>query len=601
MATDTDHSPARTSTVFAVRVALGLSQGFWLYVLYRAADGHFWPATEPASFAPQLLIALYMPLLVSQAIGAMRLRTLLPWAVGATVLLCGLATYDRLRAPITVITSPGDLLPTFALFFFGFAGLFIAQSLIAGGDVQRKYIAGYGAYFDTAWKMGVQFALAAVFVGVFWGVLWLGAGLFNLIKLDFLENLIEHDWFAIPVTALATAAAIHLTDVRARLVAGIRGVVLTLLGWLLPLMALIAVGFLVGIVFTGFAPLWQTRAATAGLLGAAAMLVVLINAAYQNGENESARPALLRHSEAIASFALVPLVLISAYALTLRVAQYGWTVERIVSLACIVAALCYALGYAAAAVQSLMVRRGMALLEPVNIGTAFVVLVLLLALFTPLADPEKLSVDDQIARLRSGQVSAANFDYDYLKQETGRFGTRALQKLATSKTAEIARRARYALTTGGALPAPPPPPLQIAKNVTVYPKGKSLPAGILKQDWSTVSTDAGVPSCLTQAGSTCDAIVTDLNGDGVDEVIVVTGSGDDMNWYGSVLAQQPDGRWTVIGTLPNPHCKGDFQALRNGNFKLAPPITPALGRIQIGGRDVMFTATNRYQPPTCPK
>src|ERR1700744_4738925 len=269
---------------FVARLVLGLVQGIWLYALYRAADAHVWPATEPTSFAPQILTALYVPLLISQAMGTMRLRTLLIWAVVATIVTCGLGTYDRMRDPIDVITNKDDLLPLASLFFFGFAGLFISQSLIAGAGTQRKYIADYTAYFDAAWKLGVQLALSAVFVGVFWGVLWLGAALFNLIKLDFLEKLIAHDWFSIPATALATAAAIHLTDVRARLVAGIRGVVLTLLGWLLPLMALIAAGFLVGLVFTGFTPLWQTKAATAGLLSSAAALVILINAAYRNGE-----------------------------------------------------------------------------------------------------------------------------------------------------------------------------------------------------------------------------------------------------------------------------------------------------------------------------
>ena len=86
------------------------------------------------------------------------------------------------------------------------------------------------------------------------------------------------------------------------------------------------------------------------------------------------------------AFALVPLVFISAYALRLRVGQYGWTVERITTLPASSPALCYAFGYAAAAVFSLMGRPWMQL-QLVNIGTAFVIVVMLLALFTPIADP----------------------------------------------------------------------------------------------------------------------------------------------------------------------------------------------------------------------
>ena len=582
---------------FIARLVLGLVQGIWLYALYRAADANVWPATEPTSFAPQILTALYVPLLIGQAIGTMRLRTLLIWAAVATVAMCGLGTYDKLRDPVSVITGKDDLLPLFSLFFFGFAGLFIAQSMIAGADASRRYIASYGDYFDASWKLAVQLALSAVFVGVFWGVLWLGAGLFDLIKLDFLEKLLEHEWFAIPATALATAAAIHLTDARAGLVAGIRSVALTLLGWLLPLMAVIAVGFFIGLIFTGFAPLWQTKAAAAGLLGAAAALVILINAAYQNGEQEDERPALLRYAEIVASFALVPLVLIAAYALALRVAQYGWTVERITILACIIAGLCYAFGYAAAAAFTLLGRAWMHLLQPVNIGTSFVIIVLLLALFTPIADPMALSVDDQMARLRAGKISAANFDYDYLKRETGRFGVRALEKLAKSKDADVAKRAKYELVNGSSMPAPAAPPVDIAANIHLYPKGKTLPQSMLHQNWLAVKGDTGVPACLLYASSPCDVILADMDGDGVDEAIVVVG-GTDLYWWGTVLKQTADGGWTIAGTLPTPHCKGDLEALKAGKFTTAPPKTPAWNVLQVGGHDIPLLQTNPV--PVCP-
>jgi hypothetical protein len=599
MSTDIDNSPAETRTLFAARLALGLLQGLALYLLYRAADAHVWPATEPTSFAPQFLTALYVPLLISQAMGTMRLRTLLIWALVATIATCGLATYDRLRDPVSVITNNDDLLPMFSLFFFGFAGLFIAQSLIAGGDAQRRFVASYDAYFDAAWKLGVQMALSAVFVGVFWGVLWLGAELFNLIKLDFLHKLIEHDWFAIPATALATAASIHLTDVRARLVAGIRGVVLTLLGWLLPLMALIAAGFLAGLFFTGFAPLWQTKAATAGLLGASAMLVVLINAAYQNGEGESPRPVLLRYSELVASFTLVPLVLIAAYALVLRVSQYGWTVERIAALACIIAALCYAFGYAGAAILSLLGRQWMQTLEPVNIAASFVVIVLLLALFTPVADPMRLSVEDQITKLQAGKIAAANFDYDYLRREGGRFGKHALEKLAAAKDLEIRRRAKCELAANAPSPQLAAGPFHLTANLAVYPKGRVLPQSFVTQKWAMTKPEVYVPGCLTMAGLACDAVLTDLDGDGVDEIIVINGDGQ-LYWWGTVMKLGDDGKWSAVGTLPAPHCKGDLEALRNGTFKTVPPPSSKWNVLEVGGREIHLEPVKQVSTVSCP-
>lgn len=584
-----DEHATRAAWVFPARLVLGLAQGLALYLLYRALQTRTWPVPEPFVFAPLVLVALYAPLLISQAMGAMRLRTLVVWAVAVTAATFWMGWYDRFHAaPITVITIDDQLLPAFSTFFFGFAGLFIAQALIAAGDSEHRIVARYEAYFDAAWKFGLQLALAVVFVAVFWGVLWLGATMFELIKLTFLSQLIKHDWFWIPATALATAAAIELTDVRARLVAGIRSVVLTLLGWLLPLLALIAAGFLVGLFFTGLAPLWATRAAAGGLLGAVAAMVVLINAAYQNGEANP--PALLRIAETVAMLALTPLTLLAAYALALRVAQYGWTLDRLATLDCTIVAAAYATGYGAAAILKFARPGHMALLEHTNIAVAALVLVLLGMLFNRFTDPLKISTDDQVGRLRAGKVSAVNFDYGYLNRDTGRFGHRALQKLAAAKgtgdAAIIRDRAQRELDIGK--PAPNvTEPLSLAHNLSVYPQGQSLPKSFLAQDWARVSRTATVPSCLTVAELTCEADLVDLDGDGNPEVIVI--NGDEGYWWGTVMRQDAGGQWTPFATLPSPHCQGDLEALRTGRFTLVPRPTPVWRDIRIGGHAVALT------------
>ncbi len=579
--------------LFAARLAIGLAQGLVLFLLYRASEKNIWPATDPYLYAPLIMIALYVPLLATQAAGSMRWPTLIAWIVVATAICGGLGLYDRFRVSPLVIITDSDILPEVGTWFFGFAALFIGQSLVAAADAERRILARYDAYFDAAWKIGVQFALSAVFVGVFWGVLWLGAMLFNLIKLGFLERLIEHDWFAIPASALATAAAIHLTDVRARLVAGIRNVVLTMLAWLLPLLTLFAVGFLLSLFATGLQPLWQTRAAASGLLGACAALIVLINAAYQNGEHE--QPAVLRYSEAVASFALIPLTALSIYAVALRVGQYGWSAGRIESSACLLIASFYALGYSFAAVSSL---RGDAWMEPLqrcNIFTAFAVVAVVLSLLSPIADPVRISIDDQVARLDAGKVKPAQFDFYYLRQ-TGHYGREALARLATkSASADVRERAQQEIDAEK--PGAPPPPLRLAANLAVYPKGKTLPPSFLSQDWSKQTTYINPPACLTLADTKCDAVLADLDGDGIDEVILIYG--DDPDWWGTVLKVDAHGNWTAAATLPAPHCKGDLQALQSGNFKVFTP-PQAWRSILVGNRVLPVKPPDTDPPPTCP-
>jgi hypothetical protein len=98
---------------------------------------------------------------------------------------------------------------------------------------------------------GVQLALSIGFAGAFWLLLFLGAALFKVIGLTFLGDLIQKTWFAFPLTGLAFATAVQLTDVRDGLIRGVRAVALMLLSWLLLVMTVLAAGFLAALPFTG--------------------------------------------------------------------------------------------------------------------------------------------------------------------------------------------------------------------------------------------------------------------------------------------------------------------------------------------------------------
>jgi hypothetical protein len=84
------------------------------------------------------------------------------WAIAATVLCAGLAAYNIFRDQDSDVTRVAALWLSLA------AILFIIHSFIASGEADRKFIASYSLYFEVSWKQGVQLALTACFVAVFW-------------------------------------------------------------------------------------------------------------------------------------------------------------------------------------------------------------------------------------------------------------------------------------------------------------------------------------------------------------------------------------------------------------------------------------------------
>jgi hypothetical protein len=583
-----------TQYLAVLRVAVGFVQGVVLYVLYQASEAKAWPATDGMLFAAMLVTAIYVPTIFIAAVGNLRARTLALWIVIVVVLCAGAGTYDIFRDPLDSVgaTPTGRRIPPFAFWVAMTAMLFISHSLIAAGDTDRRAIASYPTYFDISWKLGVQFSLAALFTGLLWGLLYLGSELFKLITLDFLSRWLKHPWFSIPVTLVAFSYAVHVTDVRAGLVRGARTLKLTLESWLLPVMTLFALVFLLALPFIGLEPLWATRKATSILLWSAAVLVFLINAAYQDGQSGS-NALVLRCSSLIAALALAPLVALAGYALMLRVQQYGWTPQRIFAFACLIVACCYAAGYAFAALRSVSALRQ---LEITNVVTAWVIVAALLALFSPIADPARIAAADQLDRILSGKTAPEKFDATFLRFGSGRYGVAALQRLvgdaaAPPRVIEQAKRFAQFTRQSEAYPyrgaAPATPESRAASITLIHPTITALPDEFVREDWIAHAQQWMLPDCLKTTGK-CDAILADLDGDGADEIILIAETGRGT----SVAFRKEAGRWAILGNVTGVTCSGVAHALKKGRFQL---IAPAVKDIEADGVRLRLTVRTDTQ------
>lgn len=376
--------------------------------------------------------------------------------------------------------------------------MFIAYALVVAADTAGTYLAPYPAYFRISWKLGIQGNLGVLFAGVLYLVLWIGAELFQLLGLRFLESLLQQAWFNIPVLAMAFAAGLHITDVRDEFVRGVRTLVLTLLSWVLPLLVILLLAFLATLAVKGLAPLWATRSAATLLLGAAALLVILINAVYKSGLAEGPVPRVLRLATAAACLILVPLVAIAAYALALRIQQYGLTERRVLTMAALLVAACYAVGYPWAALER---NAGMMRIASTNVLAACVTVLVLVALFTPLADPARLAVHSQVARLQSGRVAPDRFDFEYLRSGAGRYGREALAALRTQAEGPNAVAIRQlANQAGQQRPAPElPGPEAIAHLIDQRTPDRPVPASFFANAWGDGTQRRTLPGCLGRA------------------------------------------------------------------------------------------------------
>jgi hypothetical protein len=414
------------------RLAIGFTQGVALYLLFSFLSG----GGDPDNFARYHLrdtlryVALFAPLPILFGVGNLPARKLAAWSLIAALAIFAFGWFA---------TAPAwrGAPPTSWLFIL--IVVFILHEFVQAAHDDRRRIASYETYFERSWRHGFQAALSLGFVAAFWLVISLGAMLFQLIGIEAAPRIIYSDKFRWISSAVAFALGVHLTDADAGLTRGARQIGLALLSWLAILMTAILAAFLAALPFAGLETLWDTKRATVLLLNAAATMILLINAAYQAGDPP--RSAFLR---GVVRFSALPLAIIVGLAglgLWLRVDQYGFTPARVLAAAELLIVTVYAAGYLAAAVKPGV---WLSLIRPVNIGAALFVAAILSALMTPVLDPARVSVVDQVARLDRGAVEPDDFDFGFLNdQRSGRWGQAALKKLAARSGSE--RDARIAL------------------------------------------------------------------------------------------------------------------------------------------------------------
>ncbi|WP_447724735.1 DUF4153 domain-containing protein [Sphingomonas koreensis] len=316
----------------------------------------------------------------------------------------------------------------------------IAAPLFQAGRESGFRPISYPAAYDHAWTNAILWCLGWAFVGVTMLLSFLLAALFQLIKIEFLSDILQKEWFWRPLVGLAFGLGLALLREHSRIVSLLRNVAMLVLGVLAPVLAIGLGLFLLFLPFTGLQPLWDaTKSTTPILLGCTLGALLLVNAVIGNGADDAARNRVLRWAALVLAIVIFPLAGIAAVATGLRIGQYGFTPERLWALTFVILASVVAFAYLVSVIRG---RAAWAeKVRPANLHLAIITCGVALLLATPILSFNAISTRDQVARLESGRVTPERFDWRALAFDFGEPGRHALGRLKKSAISAIRTKA----------------------------------------------------------------------------------------------------------------------------------------------------------------
>lgn len=533
-------------------VLLAVLQGGLMYLAQKGHAGGWWPFAALSGRVCWYTLVLAVPTMM--ALSVVRLRDARFWqqAAGATLVVGALAAWAARQATGGPGVEADSVLAPFGASVA--VGLFVALPWLQCRLAHGHWRAPYACLFAHAWQNALTLALAALFTGICWLVLWLWGALFALVKIDFFRELFREDAFVYLATGAMAGLGVLIGRTQHRAVMVARQVLFAIFTGLLPLLAFIAVLFVASLPFTGLDPLWDMRSAAATLVTVVALLVAFTNSVLQDGTGARPYPGWLCRLVDAGLAVLPAYALLALYALWLRIEQYGWTADRVWAVLLAVVVAGYAFGYAWAVLRG---RDGwLGPIRPVNRVMSLVVVALAVLANTPVLDPHRIAVASQLQRLADGRTSPGDFDLEWLRHDSGRAGwdaTLALREHPAwagdrERLAElervIARESRWG--DPGAVDGAKPP----ARDAAALRAQVQLAAGAVPPDedwWIALAGGLGDRNCR-RASDDCILLTPDLDGDGVrDPLLCTLGNGPGAHCV--VHARDADGAWAAVATL----------------------------------------------------
>ncbi|MGS0637798.1 DUF4153 domain-containing protein [Citrobacter sp. VF227] len=401
----------------------------------------------------------------------------------------------------------------------------------------------YAQFYTQLWLNALTLLIVFISNGLFWMVLLLWSEMFKLVGITFFETLFfDTDWFAYIVLGLITALAVVLARTQSRLVAAVQKLLTLIATGLLPLIALLALMFMLTLPFTGLEAISQ-RVSAAGLMSTLTFSLLLLMAMVREPQKEALPyPGALRYLIKCA-LAVAPIyTLIAGWSLWVRIQQYGWTPERLHGVLVVCVLLVWSFGYLVS-----ILRRGRNPLEiqgKVILGVSLLALGLLVLLTSPVIDAWRISVNSHMERYYSGKIKADQVSL-YMLNRSGKPGRAALEALQKDEAFNKDSKRKRDLN---AILQEDRDPIQNLTTTQLAPKVMIAPGSKKPDDtfWTFIKGQRyRITSCVEQ--DACVLVDQDLNADGQPEQVLYAFDDGETLVFG-----RKEDKWVLIASAQLP-------------------------------------------------